>query len=97
VFITHFTVTAFNSSVLAIKHFIVVEKEQNVLMSHQIMQFLLVVLVQKYYLPPGAEYRSYATVHWGIRFRPQTPIGLRRLELPQDFQPLTVKYWLRVL
>jgi len=49
-FILLFTGTTLNSSVLALKRFIVVEKEQNVPISHQTMQFLLLVF-QKYYLP----------------------------------------------
>jgi len=43
--------------------------------------------VQKYYLPSGAGYPSYATERWGIRFRSQPEAGV----LTQDFQPLTSK------
>jgi len=66
VFITLFYWYTFNSSVLALKRFIVVEKEQNVPISHQTKQFLLLV-VQKYYLPLGEVYPSYATERWRIR------------------------------
>jgi len=65
------TVTTFYPSVLAVKRFIVVKKEQNVPISYFKLYAVFVGESIKYYLLPGtAVYPSYATERWRLRFRP---------------------------